>query len=150
LSTTKPDPSQTAQFPQTAVVQPSLDIPPGFRACAPATHRGSTVLFNNLQEMRAYGKAESPYWRYGLHGTPTSEALCQQLAHIEGGSHALLLPSGLGAISLVYFGLLKTGDDVLVPDNAYGPTCDHGAWLARDFGITMRRYDPMVGAGIVE
>lgn len=150
MSASKTDPQSASPFPHTAVVQPALDIPDGFRAFPQATHRASTVLFNNLRELRAYGRPESPYWRYGLHGTPTSEALCQQLAQIEGGRHALLLPSGLAAISLVYFSCLKAGDDVLVPDNAYDPTCEHGAWLARDFGITMRRYDPMIGAGIAE
>ncbi|MGN5479704.1 PLP-dependent transferase [Cupriavidus basilensis] len=61
------------------------------------------------------------YWRYGLHATPTSEALCQHLALLEGARHTLLLPSGLAAISLVYFALLKSGDDVLVPDNVSWP-----------------------------
>ncbi|HVL09144.1 MAG TPA: cystathionine beta-lyase [Burkholderiaceae bacterium] len=145
-----PNSPHSSLFPQTTAVQPDLDIPPGFRAFPQATHRGSTVLFNNLRELRAYGRADSPYWRYGLHGTPTSEALCQQLAQIEGGSHALLLPSGLAAISLVYFALLKAGDDVLVPDNAYGPNRDHGNWLARDFGLSVRYYDPLIGADIAD
>ena len=55
---------------------------------------------------------------------------------------------GPAAISLVYFALLRSGDDVLVPDNVYGPNREHGEWLARDFGVTVRYYDPMIGAGI--
>ncbi|WP_255581775.1 cystathionine beta-lyase [Cupriavidus sp. AU9028] len=137
-------------FPQTVAVQPALDIPPGFDSFSPPTHRGSTVVFRNLAELRAHGDRETTYWRYGLHATPTSEALCQHLALIEGASHTLLLPSGLAAISLVYFALLKAGDDVLVPHNVYGPNRDHGEWLARDFGITVRYYDPMIGAGIAD
>ncbi|MGY8524291.1 cystathionine beta-lyase [Paracidovorax citrulli] len=137
-------------FPQTVAVQPALDIPPGFDSFSPPTHRGSTVVFRNLAELRAHGDRQTTYWRYGLHATPTSEALCQHLALIEGASHTLLLPSGLAAISLVYFALLKAGDDVLVPDNVYGPNRDHGEWLARDFGITVRYYDPMIGDGIAE
>jgi cysteine-S-conjugate beta-lyase len=60
----------------------------------------------------------------------------------------LLQPSGLSSISNVYFGLVKAGDDVLIPDNVYSPNRDHGDWLARDFGISVRYYDPMIGAGI--
>ncbi|XQU67732.1 cystathionine beta-lyase [Cupriavidus sp. H18C1] len=108
------------------------------------------MVFRNLAELRAHGDGATTYWRYGIHATPTSEALCQHLAMLEGASHALLLPSGLGAISLVYFALLKAGDDVLVPYNVYGPNREHGEWLARDFGITVRPYDPMIGAGIAE
>lgn len=136
------------RFIQTTAVQPDLDIAPGFASFSTPTYRGSTIVFRNLAELRAYGDASKTYWRYGLHATPTSEALCQQLAQIEGGRHTLLLPSGMGAISLVYFALLRSGDDVLVPDNVYGPNRDHGEWLAREYGVTVRYYHPSIGAGI--
>jgi cystathionine beta-lyase len=46
------------------------------------------------------------------------------------------VPSGLAAIALVDTALLKSGDEVLIPDNAYGP----GKELARQelsrWGIT--------------
>lgn len=140
--------SEDAAFPQTLAVQPPLNVPPGFASFSYPTYRGSTVVFRNLAELRAHGDGATTYWRYGIHATPTSEALCQHLSMLEGARHALLLPSGLGAISLVYFALLKAGDDVLVPYNVYGPNREHGEWLARDFGITVRPYDPMIGAGI--
>lgn len=152
---TPTDPSTSATpseddgaYPQTLAVQPGLQIPPGFDSFSPPTWRGSTVVFRNLAELRAYGDAGTTYWRYGLHATPTSETLCQHLAKLEGARDTLLLPSGLAAISLVYFALLRSGDDVLVPDNVYGPNREHGEWLARDFGVTVRYYDPMIGAGI--
>lgn len=137
-----------ARYLQTVAVQPDLDIAPGFDSFSPATHRGSTVVFRNLAELRAHGDRGTTYWRYGLHATPTSEALCQQLAQIEGASQTLLFPSGLAAISLVYFALLKSGDDVLVPHNVYGPNRDHGDWMAREYGVSVRYYDPMIGVGI--
>ena len=106
---------KSSHYIQTTAVQPELDIAPGFESFSTPTYRGSTIVFRNLAELRAYGDRSKTYWRYGLHATPTSEALCQQLAQIEGGRHTLLLPSGMGAISLVYFAFLKSGDDVLVP-----------------------------------
>lgn len=140
--------SDASRYLQTLAVQPELDIAPGFDSFSTPTYRGSTVVFRNLDELRAYGDPTKTYWRYGLHATPTSEALCQQLAQIEGGRQTLLLPSGMGAISLVYFAFLKSGDDVLVPDNVYGPNRDHGEWLAREFGVSVRYYHPMAGASI--
>jgi cystathionine beta-lyase len=139
--------SDSSRYIKTIAVQPELDIAPGFDSFSTPTYRGSTVVFRNLAELRAYGDRSKTYWRYGLHATPTSEALCQQLAQIEGGRHTLLFPSGLGAISLVYFGLLRTGDDAR-SGNVYGPNRDHGDWMAREFGITVRPYHPSVGAGI--
>ncbi len=124
-------------------------IPPsGFRSYAEPIYRGSTVLFRNLKELRSRFGLNREGYAYGLHGTPTTYTLEAELAMIEGGNHALLVSSGLSAISLVDFAFLKTGDDMLIPDNAYNPAQDMGKWLARDYGISVRFYDPMIGAGI--
>ncbi|KVN01947.1 MULTISPECIES: cystathionine beta-lyase [unclassified Burkholderia] len=144
----------TASIPkralQTRVVQPDDRIPAGFESFVVPVARASTVVFPDLATMRNLDWHQDGQWRYGLHATPTSLALAQRLAEIEGGTHALLQPSGLSSITNVYFGLVKEGDDVLIPDNAYGPNGDFGKWLAKDFGITARFYDPMIGAGIAD
>ena len=135
---------------QTRIVQPDDVIPEGFRSFVPPVARASTVVFPDLATMRALVWHNDNQWRYGLHATPTSLALAQRLAEIEGGTHALLQPSGLAAIMNVYFGIVKAGDDVLIPHNIYGANADFGNWLAKDFGITARFYDPLVGAGIAD
>ncbi|WP_043283686.1 cystathionine beta-lyase [Paraburkholderia oxyphila] len=135
---------------QTRIVHPEEEITPGFESFAAPVTRASTVVFPDLKTVRSLDWRNDSQWRYGLHATPTSAMLTQRLAAIEGGEYALLQPSGLSAISNVYFGLLKAGDDVLIPDNVYSPNRDHGDWLARDFGLTARYYDPMIGAGIAE
>ena len=135
---------------QTRIVHPDLDLAPGFESFATPVMRASTVVFPDLAAVRGADWRSDAQWRYGLHATPTSAALAQRLAQIEGGKHALLQPSGLAAISNVYFGLVKAGDDVLIPDNVYSPNREHGNWLAHDFGISARYYDPMIGAGIAE
>ena len=126
-------------------------IPPaGFRSYAEPVYRGSTVLFRNLKELRSRFGLNRDGYAYGLHGTPTTYTLEAELAAIEGGNHALLASSGLSAISLVDMAFLKTGDDMLIPDNAYNPTQEMGRWLAQDFGVSVRFYDPMIGAGIAD
>ena len=135
---------------QTRIVRAEDQVTPGFESFAVPVARASTVVFPDLATMRSLDWRNDGQWRYGLHATPTSLVLAQRLAAIEGGNHALLQPSGLSAISNVYFGLVKAGDDVLIPDNVYSPNREHGDWLARDFGITARDYDPMIGAGIAD
>src|SRR5690606_34362240 len=66
----------------------------------------------------------------------------------EGGRHCLLAPSGLAAIAMIHMALLKCGDDVQVPDNVYNPNREFADWIAQDFGVRVRYYDPLVGAGI--
>jgi cysteine-S-conjugate beta-lyase len=135
---------------QTRIVQPDDTIPEGFRSFVTPVERASTVVFPDLATMRNLDWRDDGQWRYGLHATPTSFALAQRLAEIEGGQHALLQPSGLASITNVYFALVKSGDDVLIPHNVYNPNGDLGTWLSRDFGITARFYDPLIGAGIAD
>ncbi|MCY0388059.1 cystathionine beta-lyase [Robbsia sp. Bb-Pol-6] len=133
---------------QTRLLHEDVGLASGFVAFPTPVYRASTVVFPDLATLRDFDLHSDDQWRYGLHQTPTSATLARRLAMIEGGEFCLLQPSGLAAISNVYFALVKQGDDVLVPDNAYQPNRDHGDWLARDFGITVRYYDPMIGAGI--
>lgn len=133
---------------QTALIHSDYKAPSGFAAFPTAIHHASTVLFKNVAAMRARDWKEKTAYTYGLHGTPTTFTLEARLAAIEDGKYCLLAPSGLAAIAMLDFALLKSGDDVLLPENVYNPNRDLGNWLARDFGITARYYDPMIGAGI--
>ncbi|WP_256077094.1 cystathionine beta-lyase [Massilia sp. YIM B04103] len=135
---------------QTALIHTDYTAPEGFAAFPSAIHHASTVLFKDVAAMRSGDWKEKSAYTYGLHGTPTTFTLEARLAEIEGGKHCLLAPSGLSAISMVDFALLKSGDDVLLPDNVYNPNRELGRWLARDFGIGARYYDPMIGAGIAQ
>ena len=135
---------------QTLLTTTDYRPPDGFAAFPTAIHHASTVLFKNVAALRARNWQDKHSYTYGLHGTPTTFTLEARLAEIEGGEHCLLAPSGLAAISMVNLALLRTGDDVLLPDNVYNPNREMGDWLARDFGISARYYDPLIGEGIAE
>jgi len=135
---------------QTTLIHTNYTAPGGFDAFPPAIHHASTVLFENVAAMRSGQWKEKNAYTYGLHGTPTTFTLEARLAEIEGAAHCLLAPSGLAAIAMVDFALLKSGDDVLLPDNVYNPNRELGRWLSADFGVTARYYDPLTGAGIAD
>jgi cystathionine beta-lyase len=135
---------------QTSLIHSDYKAPVGFGAFPPAIHHASTVLFKDVAAMRSRDWKNKNAYTYGLHGTPTTFTLEARLAEIEGGAHCLLAPSGLAAIAMVDLALLKSGDDVLIPDNVYNPNRELGRWLSADFGITARYYDPLIGAGIAE
>jgi cystathionine beta-lyase len=133
---------------QTRLIHSDYQAPAGFAAFPQAIHHASTVLFSNVAALRSRNWQDKSGYTYGLHGTPTTFTLEARLASIEQGTHCLLAPSGLAAIAMVDLALLKTGDDVLLPDNVYNPSRELGNWLSKDFGISARYYDPMIGAGI--
>lgn len=140
--------SSSGKSLQTRLIHSEYKAPSGFAAFPPAIYHASTVLFDNVKAMRARSWQDKSSYTYGLHGTPTSFTLEARLAEIEGGAHCVLAPSGLAAIALVNFAFLKTGDDVLLPDNVYSPSRELGDWLQRDFCIGVRYYPPLIGAEI--
>lgn len=134
----------------TKIIHPDYVAPEGFHAFPTAIHHASTVLFDNVAAMRSAVWSDKSSYNYGLHGTPTIRTLEAQLAAIEGGLHCTLAPSGLAAIVLVTMALVKTGDDVLLPDNVYGMNRELGHWLSHQYGVSVRYYDALIGVGIAE
>ncbi len=117
--------------------------PAGFAAPQPAVYKASTVIFANTAAMRERNWKEKDGYTYGLHGTPTTFLLEERLCALEGGSECILVPSGLAAIASVSLALLHQGDEVLIPDNAYGPNKALAQGELAAFGITHQCYDPM-------
>jgi cystathionine beta-lyase len=89
-------------------------------------------------------------YQYGRRGTPTSEALEQALAAIEGDACAGvdLLPSGLAAISTALLSVAGSGDHVLVTDSVYRPTRNFCNGVFKRMGVETTYYDPLIGADI--
>ena len=133
---------------QTLLTTTDYRPPEGFAAFPTPIHHASTVLFRDVAALRSRDWQEKSAYTYGLHGTPTTFTLEARLAEIEGGSDCLLAPSGLAAIAMIDLALLRAGDDFLVPENVYNPNRELASWLQRDFGITARYYDPLMGEEI--
>ena len=117
--------------------------PAGFGSVQVPVHKASTVLFADTAALRARTWKEKTGYTYGLHGTPTSFILEERIATLEGGLQTLLTPSGLAAITLVDAALLKSGDELLIPSNAYGPAKELARNELARWGITHRFYDAM-------
>lgn len=108
----------------------------------------STILFETLEdfESRGHGGGKTSYGRYG---TPTSFALEEAVADLQGGDDCCTLSSGLAAIACALMALVKAGDHILVTDTAYAPTrrfCDE---VLSGFGVETTYYDPLI-AGKIE
>ena len=93
--------------------------------------------------MRTRQWMDKSSYTYGLHGTPTTFILEERLCALEGGLQCVLVPSGLAAIANVSLALLKAGDEVLIPDNAYGPNQSMAQATLAQFGIRHALYDPL-------
>lgn len=129
--------------PITSLIHHPYLPPEGFDAPQPGVFKASTVFFPTVAAMRSREWKDKSAYTYGLHGTPTTYALEERLCTLEGGLQCVLAPSGLAAVALVALSLLRAGDEVLIPDNAYGPNKALAEGELKDWGITHRYYDPM-------
>jgi cystathionine beta-lyase len=127
----------------TELIHHRYQAPAGFDAVPTGVYKASTVIFPNVAALRARDWRSKNGYTYGLHGTPTTFTLEERLAALEGGTHCALAPSGLAAIVMVNVALLRRGDEVLLPDNVYGPSKEMARTLLTDWGVTHRLYDPL-------
>ena len=132
----------------TALIAHGYRPPAGFAAVQPPVHKASTIVFANTAAMRARDWKHKTGYTYGLHGTPTTFTLEERIATLEGGLQTVLAPSGLAAIALVGMALLKSGDELLIPDNAYGPSKEFARHELAGWGVGHRFYDPMDPASL--
>ncbi len=107
-------------------------------------YRGSTVLFKTLD---AYESRQQKYV-YGRRGSPTTDALCEAVAALEGGAQTWVMPSGAAAIASVMLSFTKAGDHVLMVDTVYQPTRKMCEGLLKRFGVETTYYDPSIGSDI--
>jgi cystathionine beta-lyase len=137
-----------SDFDPTSLIHHPYRAPPGFAAPQLGVYKASTVMFDNVAALRARDWRSKAGYTYGLHGTPTTFALEERIATLEGGTETVLVPSGLAAVALVDLALLKQGDEVLLPNNVYGPSRELARTDLARWGITHRLYDPLDAAGL--
>ncbi|MEO5989400.1 MAG: aminotransferase class I/II-fold pyridoxal phosphate-dependent enzyme [Candidatus Eisenbacteria bacterium] len=96
--------------------------------------RSATFTFDSLEamaEQQRLGAAGSFYQR---NGHPTTRAVEERLAALEGSEGALLFPSGMAAISAVFLSIMRTGDHAVCVDPCYGGTQAFLEWARHHMG----------------
>ncbi len=107
-------------------------------------YRGSTVLYPNAEELHL----RRVKYTYGTHGTPTTDALENAWSELAGAAGTVLSPSGLAAIAVALFSVVRAGGHLLVVDSAYRPTRNFCDTILKRLGVETTYYDPLIGAGV--
>jgi cystathionine beta-lyase len=120
------------------------------RLVNPPVERASTILFDSVGDLHGSRPGLGAY-RYGLQGTATQWALADALTGLEpGAAGTALYCSGLAAITTPLLAILAPGDELLVPDNVYGPSRRFCDTFLKRYRVATRYYDPLVGTRIAE
>jgi cystathionine beta-lyase len=113
-------------------------------------HRGSTVLFKTLDDLEGAMRVDTRRgaYVYGLIGNPNARELERLCAHLDGGAGAVVVESGLAAVSLPLLANLAAGDHALFTDSCYGPTRHLAKTILPRMGVETEFYNPRAGAEI--
>jgi cystathionine beta-lyase len=130
----------------TLVVTGGRDPEHNHGAVNPPVYRASTILYPSVEAFEAPRQLRGVY--YGRGGVPTTFALEDAIAALEGAAGTVVTGSGKTAIAQALLSFLEAGDHLLMVDTAYAPTrqlCDR---VLGRFGVEVTFYDPLIGADI--
>ena len=99
----------------TRAVHAGQGFEPRTGAVVPPLHFSSTYAQDGIGNLRAG-------YEYGRGGNPTRDALQEQLAALENGTHAYSFSSGLAAEDSLIRALTAPGDHIVLGNDAYGGT----------------------------
>jgi len=117
-------------------------------AVNPPVYRVSTVVFPTVAAMRGGENKPFDTMRYGRNGTPTTFALEEAMAALDGGCRSIVTCSGQAAITTALGALLQAGDHALISDSVYHPTRRYCLEHLARCGVEIEFYDPLIGGGI--
>lgn len=118
----------------TAAIHAGQAADPYTGAVIPPLHLSTTFVQDGIGGLRQG-------YEYGRSGNPTRDALQQQLAALEGGTHAYSFASGLAAEDTLLRAILQPGDHVLLGNDVYGGTFRLISRVLGTWGVTVQVVD---------
>ncbi|MFZ2955286.1 MAG: PLP-dependent aspartate aminotransferase family protein [Candidatus Ozemobacteraceae bacterium] len=85
-------------------------------------YQSSTFAFANAEEGAARFSGRDNGYKYTRLGNPTTSALEECVAELEGGGIGMATASGMAAVSTAYMALLSYGQHIVSTSSVYGPS----------------------------
>jgi methionine-gamma-lyase len=105
----------------TRIIHAGQHVDPQTGAVSTPIYQTSTFAFQNADHGAACFGGE-PGYKYTRLGNPTTEALENNIAQLEGGCGGLGAATGMAAVNMVYLTLLGQGTHVVATESLYGPS----------------------------
>jgi methionine-gamma-lyase len=85
-------------------------------------YQTSTYRFESTELMERYNQGDESLFLYSRHSNPLVHEVEERLALMEDGEAAVLLASGMAAISTAVFSVVASGEEIVSTPNLYGGT----------------------------
>lgn len=112
-----------------------------FGALSTPIYQTSTFCFQSVEEGMDIFAGKKAGYAYTRGGNPTIANAEKRIATLENGEECILTASGMGAISGVLLGILKSGDHLLCGECVYGCTDYIITHMLTRFGIEISFVD---------
>jgi len=113
-----------------------------FGAVSIPIYQTSTFAFKNTAEVIEYQKGDSSKYLYTRYGNPTLKTVEDKMAALEGGEAALVVSSGMAAVSTIALTLVFSGENIISTEPVYGGTYHLFKQVFPKLGIGVHFVDP--------
>ena len=95
----------------------------------------ATYAFKDSREIEAYTKHGKARFEYGRYGNPTEQVAERRLAALGGAEDCVVFASGMSAIVTTILALVRSGDNIVITDDAYKKTLEFCSSYLQRFGV---------------
>ena len=128
--------------PATDAIHLGEGVDPDARPLTLPIYETTTFVFDKAADLLAYQHGKNDQFIYSRYSNPTVLGVEKKLAAVEGAEAAILLSSGMGAVTTAVLSATRAGDEVVCGSAVYGGTLHLLADLLSRFGITSRFVEP--------
>lgn len=125
-----------SDHPATNVIHAGQEPDPLFGAVSVPIYQSSTFAFRSAEHGAALFSGSEKGYIYTRIGNPTTKALEDCVAALEGGCGALGTATGMAAVTTLYMAFLEQGAHVVSTASVYGPSRTVLMNEFRRFGVT--------------
>ena len=129
------------KFPTLAIHAGEEESSP-FGAVTTPIYQTSTFAFKNTAEVIEFQKGDPSKYLYTRYGNPTLKTVEDKMAVLEGGEAALVVSSGMAAVSTIALTLVASGQEIISTEPVYGGTFHLFKELFPRMGIGVHFIDP--------
>ena len=127
--------------PSTRSVHLCQHTDPGTRSVVPPIVANAAFAYDDVETWRAVALDQIPGDIYSRNSNPTTGALEEKVAALEGAESATSFATGMAAISTLLFALLDPSQRAVSVRDAYGATYLHFTQILPRFGIVCEVVD---------
>ena len=93
-----------------------------FGAVTTPIFQTSTFAFKNTREVIEFQEGDPSKYLYTRYGNPTHKVVEDKMAALEGGESALVVSSGMAAVTTIALTLVSSGEEIISTEPVYGGT----------------------------